>query len=517
MTTKTKEKNFFNRFLDGVERVGNRLPHPVTIFFIFSLAVIIISHLAAKAGLSVEFNMIDRKTYESQLVNIEAVSLLTKEGIRFMFSEAVDNFTGFAPLGTVLVAMLGVGVAEGTGLISSLLRKLVISTPKSLITVVVVFAGIMSNIASDAGYVVLVPLGAIVFLSFGRHPLAGLAAAFAGVSGGFSANLLIGTVDPLLGGISTEAARLVSPGYTVYPTANWFFMIVSTFLITILGTIVTQRIVEPRLGEYKGDQNIDIHQLTDKEKKGLKYAMISFMVFIILIVALVAPTNGILRADNGKIIGHTPFMNGLVPIIMLFFLIPGLFYGIGAGTLKNDKDLAKTMAKSMGTMGGYLVLAFVAAQFVEYFDYTNLGTILAVKGAEFLEATGLTGFPMIIGFIIVSAFINLFIGSASAKWAIMAPVFVPMLMQVGRGYSPEFTQVAYRIGDSTTNIISPLMPYFAVIVAFAQKYNKDTGIGTLISTMLPYSIFFLIGWAVLLLIWFGSGMPIGPDAFIFLN
>ncbi|MBS4538704.1 AbgT family transporter [Clostridium sp. D2Q-11] len=518
MATKVKKKSFFNKFLDGIETVGNKLPHPVTLFFIFSLAVVIISHIAAKAGVSVEFNMLDRSTLESKMTTIEAVSLLNKEGIRFMFSEAVSNFTGFAPLGTVLVAMLGVGVAEGTGLISALLRKLVMSTPKRLITVVVVFAGIMSNIASDAGYVVLVPLGAIVFLSFGRHPLAGLAAAFAGVSGGFSANLLIGTVDPLLGGISTEAAKIIDPNYFVFPTANWYFMIASTFLITILGTIVTERYVEPRLGQYKGDSKIEeIGDISAQEKKGLIFAGISFVVFIAIILALVVPANGILRADDGTIIGHTPFMDGIVPIIMLFFLIPGLFYGIGAKTLKNDKDLAKTMGQSMATMGGYLVLAFVAAQFVQYFAYTNLGTILAVNGAAFLEATGLTGLPLIIGFIIVSAFINLFIGSASAKWAIMAPVFVPMLMQVGKGYSPEFTQVAYRIGDSTTNIISPLMPYFAVIVAFAQKYDKDTGLGTLISTMLPYSLVFLAGWVVLLLVWFLIGAPIGPDAFIFLN
>ncbi|RKD28982.1 AbgT family transporter [Thermohalobacter berrensis] len=508
-----RKAGILNGFLDGIEKVGNKLPHPITLFVIFSLAIIVISEIAHRAGLSVEFQMIDRATLESKMTTIKAVSLMNAEGIRFMFSTAVNNFTSFAPLGTVLVAMIGVGVAEGTGLISALLRKLVISTPKRLITAVVVFAGIMSNIASDAGYVVLVPLGAIVFLSFGRHPLAGLAAAFAGVSGGFSANLLIGTVDPLLGGISTEAAKIWNPQYMVDPTANWYFMVVSTVIITAIGTWVTEKIIEPRLGEYKGKQNEKVDDLTTEEKKGLRLALISMILFVIIMALLVVPSNGILRnVETGKIIGHSPFMAGLVPIIMLFFLIPGIAYGIGAKTIKNDKDVAKIMSKSLGTMGGYLVLAFVAAQFVKYFSYTNLGTILAVKGAEFLKATGMTGFPLILGFIIVSGFINLFIGSASAKWAIMAPVFVPMLMALG--YSPEFTQAAYRIGDSTTNIITPLMPYFAVIVAFAQKYDEDTGIGTLISMMLPYSMAFILAWTILLLIWYVFNLPIGPEAFI---
>jgi aminobenzoyl-glutamate transport protein len=510
------KKGLFMKFLDVVEVVGNKLPHPVTIFLIFSALVVVASSLAANAGVSVEFMKIDNKTFESALTTVTAVSLLSADGIRFMFESAVRNFTGFAPLGTVLVAMLGVGVAEGTGLIQALLRKLVISTPKRLITLVVVFAGVMSNVASDAGYVVLVPLGAIVFLSFGRHPLAGLAAAFAGVSGGFSANLLIGTIDPLLGGISTEAARLLDPTYAVSATANWYFMIVSTFIIMIVGSWVTERIVEPRLGEYKGSEKADLHDINDDEKRGLRYAGIAMILFIAGMAAMVAPAAGILRDQNtGEILGHSPFMNSIVLIIALFFFLPGLAYGLGSKSIKNDKDVAHAMGKAMSTMGGYLVLAFVAAQFVAYFSYTNLGTILAVKGAAFLESTGMVGLPLILGFILVSAFINLFIGSASAKWAIMAPVFVPMFMALG--FSPEFTQVAYRIGDSSTNIISPLMSYFAVIVAFAEKYDKKMGIGTIISTMLPYSLAFLLFWTVLMIVWYVAGWPIGPDAFIFMK
>ncbi|GAB6086101.1 AbgT family transporter [Alkaliphilus crotonatoxidans] len=508
----SKKRGFFNRFLDVIEVVGNKLPHPVTLFVIFSLLVIAISAIAARAGLTVNFERINTATGETEMATVTAVSLLTVAGIRDIFSKAVSNFTSFAPLGTVLVAMLGVGVAEGTGLVQAALRKLVLSTPKQLITAVVVFAGIMSNVASDAGYVVLVPLGALIFLSFKRHPLAGLAAAFAGVSGGFSANLIISTLDPLLGGISQQAAQMFSPGYTVEATANLYFMIVSTFVITLIGTFVTEKIVEPRLGSYQGDSEVDIEQISTAESKGLKWAGLSLLAFVIIILAMLIPSNGILRSEAGEILKDSAFMNGIVPIIAAAFLIPGVAYGIAAGTVKNDKDIAGFMGKAMSSMGGYLVLAFVASQFVSYFNWSNLGTILAVKGAEVLEATNMTGIPMLIGFILVSGFINLFIGSASAKWAIMAPVFVPMLMAVG--YSPEFTQLAYRIGDSTTNIITPLMNYFAVIVAFAQKYDKKTGIGTLISVMLPYSLLFLLGWTILFVVWFMLGLPIGPGSFI---
>lgn len=501
----TKKPSLFNRFLNGVEKVGNKLPHPVTIFLILSLIVIIVSEIAFKAGLTVTYYNASAKADTT----VSAVSLMNPEGLQYIFNTATKNFTGFAPLGTVLVAMLGVGIAEGTGLISAALKNLVLSTPKKLITAVVVFAGIMSNIASDAGYVVLVPLGAIVFLSFNRHPLAGLAAAFAGVSGGFSANLLIGTIDPLLTGITNEAISVGGFDFEILPTSNWYFMIVSTILLTILGTWVTEKIVEPRLGEYKGKHLIESMEVTPEEKKGLVAAGLSLLVFAAVMAFLAVPANGWLRAEGDL----GAFINsGLVPTIMLFFLIPGLAFGLASGSIKSDKDVVKYASQAMATMGGYLVLSFVAAQFVNYFSATNLGIILAVSGANFLKSVGLSGLPLVIGFILVSAFINLFIGSASAKWAIMAPIFVPMLLL--SGINPEFTQLAYRIGDSSTNIITPLMSYFAVIVTFAQKYDEDTGIGTLISSMLPYSIIFLTGWTLLLMAWYFTGLPIGPGAFM---
>lgn len=508
---KEKKKKKFS-FLNAIEKVGNKLPHPATIFIILCVGIVILSHVLAKMGVQVTYTGMDRSdgnTIKDMTVSVQ--SLLTADGIRYIFTSLITNFTGFAALGTVLVAMLGVGVAEGTGLIGTALRKIVLNTPKSLITVVVVFAGVMSSIASDAGYVILIPLGAVVFLSFGRHPLAGIAAAFAGVSGGFSANLFPGSTDALLSGMTTEGAKMIDPTATVSVTSNWFFLIASTILITIIGTVITEKIVEPRLGKYKGAmdgfEEDALNPLNKREKRGLKFAGIFLLVGIIFIGFLTIPANAPLRnAETGALL-KSLFMDSIVVTIALLFFLAGVGYGIGAGTIKNDKDIVAQMSKTMSTMGGYLVLVFFASQFVAYFAKTNLGTVIAVKGANFLQATGIKGIPLLIGFVLVTAFINLFMGSASAKWAIMAPIFVPMLMQMS--ISPEITQMAYRIGDSTTNIISPLMTYFALIVSFAEKYDKESGVGTMISTMIPYSMALLIGWSVLLIIWIMFNLPFG--------
>ncbi|MBW4558980.1 MAG: AbgT family transporter [Trichormus sp. ATA11-4-KO1] len=485
-----------------IEYLGNKLPDPLTLFFLLSLLVIIVSAIAAAFNLSV--------IHPGNGKTITAVSLLTPDGIRRIFTSAVKNFTDFPPLGTVLVAMLGVGVAEATGLLSALLRKLVLIAPSKFICPVVVFAGIMANIAADAGYVVLIPLGAIIFLAFRRHPLAGLAAAFAGVSGGFSANLLISSLDPLLAGITQSSVELINPNYQVNATANYYFMAVSTFLITAIGWFVTEKIVEPRLGNYDGEIHLPMAQLSVAEHKGLRWAGYSLLAFISFLLVMVLLPQGILRDPEKLTIIPSPFLDSIVFIISLAFLIPGIFYGKAAGTIQNDKDVVKALSNSMSAMGYYIVLAFIAAQFIAYFTWSNLGVIMATNGAEFLKSTGITGAPLLILFILISMLLNLFVGSASAKWAIMAPVFVPMFMLMG--YSPELTQAAYRIGDSTTNIITPLMPYFPLVVAFGQKYDKNLGIGTLITMMLPYAIAFLLGWSSLLIIWFVLGLPLGPGA-----
>lgn len=521
----SKKKGFLDKFLDVIEKGGNKLPHPVTLFVILSAAIVLISAICSAFGVTVTYEVFDKEANLYRETSLAVQNLLNGDGIRHMVSSAVRNFVNFAPLGTVLVGMLGVSVAEHSGFIQAAMRKLVLATPRWLITGVIVFAGIMSNIASDVGYIVLIPLGAIVFKSFNRHPLAGLAAAFAGVSGGFSANLLIGTLDPMLGGLSTEAAHILAPDYIVQPTANWYFMMASTFLITGLGWFVTEKIVEPRLGEYKGTGTDELAALTDSEKKGLRASLIATIIFVAVIVLMCLPNPdnkyfyliGLLRNPaNGSLLDvGSAFMGGIVFLIALFFFVIGLSYGLGASTIKKDGDVVGFMSKGMAEMSTYLVLVFVSAQFTNYFSYSNLGTVIAVNGADFLEAIKFTGVPLFVVFILIVAFINLFIGSASAKWAILAPVFVPMFMTLG--YSPEITQLAYRIGDSTTNIISPLMSYFAFVIAYSQKHDENAGIGTIVSMMIPYSIVFLIGWTALMVIWFVLGLPIGPGAPIFFS
>lgn len=497
--------------LQSIERVGNALPHPAIIFVIMIAILAVIAQICASAGVSVSYY--DAK--EEADTTIKAISLLNPEGIRYMFSSLVTNFTSFAPLGVVLVAMLGVGVAEDAGFFDAGLKKMLSNVKPVMLTATVVFAGIISNIASDAGYVVVIPLGAMLFAAAGKHPIAGLAAAFAGVSGGFSANLIFGPTDALLSGITNEALRAANIDYTVNVNGNWYFLIVSTFILTIVATLVTEKIVIPNLGEYKGAYIHEDKPLTDLEKKGLKNAMIGLLIFLVILGILTIPQNAILREanDKGKMTLEKFLGNGLISTIFLMFLVPGYIFGKTTGKFKNSKDLVGAMTKSMQSMSGFLVLAFFAAQFVAFFAYTNLGTILSVKGAEFLESISLTGIPLVILFIILSAFINLFIGSASAKWAIMAPIFVPMFMNMG--LSPELSQMAYRIADSSTNIISPLMNYFAMIVIFMQKYDEERGLGTLISTMLPYSIAFLVFWSLLLIGWMIFKAPLGPGAFLF--
>ncbi len=508
----------FGRFLDFVEWLGNLLPHPVTLFALFALGVVLVSGLAGYFELSVVDPRPEGAPGRSDDGMIEAISLLNGDGLRRIVTNLVDNFVTFVPLGTVLVALLGVGVAEHSGLLSTAIRFLVLKAPKNLITVVIVFAGVISNTASEAGYVVLIPLAGVVYLALGRHPLAGMAAAFAGVSAGYSANLLIGTIDPLLAGITQEAAMLIDPEYTVHAAVNWYFMMVSTFFITIAGTVVSLKIVEPRLGEFQpefaslgADDDRALEPLTKTEEKALLWALIAVVAVSCLFALSVVPEWGVLRnPETGEVL-NSPFLQGMVTLIFIFFFVPGVVYGAVAGTIKSDRDVIEGMSSAMSSLGLYIVLVFFAAQFVTFFGWTQLGAITAVLGAEFLQAADLTGPIIFVFFILVCCFVNLMLGSASAQWAVTAPIFVPMLMLIG--YSPEVIQAAYRIGDSTTNIITPMMSYFGLILAFAAKYDRRIGIGTVIAMMLPYSIVFLVGWMGLFFLWvFGLGLPVGPEA-----
>ncbi|MGL5348379.1 MAG: AbgT family transporter [Peptostreptococcaceae bacterium] len=513
-SAEAQNKSLMMKCLDGIEYVGNKLPHPVTLFAIFCVAIAIISAICEMSGVSVTETLLNRTTMEMEEQTITATSLLNAAGFKYMLESAVTNFTSFAPLGVVLVGMLGIGIAESSGYIGTTLKKVVSITPSKLIVPTVVFLGIMSNVASDAGYVILIPLGALIFMAYGRHPLAGIAAAFAGVSGGFSANLLVGTIDPMLAGITNEATKIIDPTVAITPTANYFFMVVSTFLITILGTILTTKVIEPKLGKYEGGvkTDSDLRNISKQERKALNAANITLSVMVVGLIALIAMPNSFLRNLEvegflNQIIDHSTFMNGLIPIVALLFFVPSVVYGKVSGSIKNEKEVASHMSKAMSSMGGYLCLAFVASQFIAYFSYTNLGTIIAVSGAQFLKSIQIGAIPLLVGFVFITAFINLFMGSASAKWAIMAPVFVPMFMQLD--IDPAVVQTAYRIADSSTNIISPLMSYFAMVIVFMQVYKKDTGIGTVISLMLPYSLTFLLAWTVLFVAWMSFGIPVG--------
>jgi aminobenzoyl-glutamate transport protein len=500
-----KKRSFLDKSLNFVEKAGNALPHPATLFGLFALATLVLSAVASW----VDWSAVHPATGEV----VHPVNLLSKEGLHRVILEVVDNFTAFAPLGIVLVAMLGIGIAEQSGLISAIIRSLILSSPRKILTFVVVFTGIISNVASDIGYVLLIPLAGVIFHAVGRHPIAGMAAAFAGVSGGFSANLLIGTIDPLLAGLSEEAARIVDPEYTVNPTANYYFMVVSVFFIAAAGTIVTEKLVEPRLGKYEGNTKAEkLEPLSKVEKKGLTWATVAFVIITAVVLIGLIPQNGWLRPESGLII-ESPLIEGVVFWLLVYAGVVGFTYGWVTGAFKSDADVMNGMADSMKTLATYIVLVFFAAQFVEYFKWSNLGLLIAIKGAGALSAANIGLIPMVILFILFAATLNMFMGSASAKWAILAPIFIPIFMFLG--YSPELSQVVYRVGDSITNIISPMMSFFALIIAFFQKYLKNVGIGTIIATMIPYTITFFIIWSLLLVAWIWIGIPLGPGSGIF--
>ena len=508
---------WFARFLATVEWLGNLLPHPITLFASLAVFIVILSGILGYFDVAVaDPRPLDAKGRDPDGM-IEVISLMSAEGLQRIVTGLVTNFTGFAPLGTVLVALLGVSVAEHSGLLSTTMRALVMNASKRMVTVTIVFAGIISNTASELGYVVLIPLAAMIFYSLGRHPLAGLAAAFAGVSGGYSANLLLGTVDPLLSGITEAAAHMIDPDYVVGPEVNWFFMFISTFAVAFMGAFVTEKIVEPRLGTYDPrEASIELEKQemappTAQEKKAMRMAGLTFVIVIGVLALTVVPENGILRHPETGAVAGSPFLKGIVAFIFITFALPGFVYGRVAGTMKNDRDIIDAMSKSMGSMGLYITLVFFAAQFVAFFKWTNLGTVLAVKGATLLQTLGLDGPEVFILFIIMCGIVNLSLGSASAQWAVTAPIFVPMLMLIG--FAPEVIQAAYRIGDSVTNVISPMMSYFGLILAIAARYKKDLGMGTLIATMLPYSLVYMVGWTILFYVWvFLLGMPVGPGA-----
>ena len=502
-------KNLVERALDALERWGNKLPDPAVLFVLGLLATWVLS--AALSGIS--YAEIDPRSGEP----IRIHNMMTPEALAAFLTDMVSTFTGFHPLGVVLVALLGVGVAEHSGFIDAGLKFLLSFTPERLLTPVLIFVGIVSHTAADAGYVLVIPLGGVIFYAAGRHPLAGIGAAFAGVSGGFSANFIPSGIDPLLSGLTQVGVNILDADRAVNPLCNWFFTSASCLVIVGLGWVLTDWVVEPRVRDVPIDGDPEgmpkMEALEPREKKAMFIALGSMALGVLGLVLWALPTDSALRAPDGSLTSYrpmAPLMGSIVPLIFFLFLIPGVVHGYIAGTFTSHRDVIKGMSKSMETMSYYLVMAFCAALFIDAFNDSNIGALIALEGANFLESLGAPDMVTIVGIILLAALVNLLVGSASAKWALLAPIFVPMLMQVG--LSPELTQAAYRVGDSTTNIVTPMMPYFPLVVVFAQRYVKGTGIGTIASLMLPYSVVFLVCWTIFLLVYWGLGIPLGLQA-----
>jgi aminobenzoyl-glutamate transport protein len=533
-------KSFMQKLLDVVEKVGNKVPHPAVIFLVLIALVMVLSHVFYLAGTSVTSEVIvpeanptpekslDAYPYSEELskphkpvVKTTPVqSLLTADGLRFMYVSLIPSFMSFTGLGLIIVAMIGVGVAEQTGLVNALIRKLVIVSPRWALAYILAFVGILSSIAADAGYLVLIPLAGTAFLSVGRHPLAGLALGFAAVAAAFTVNMFIKPLDAILVEFTNDAIHLVDPNKSIGLASNLWFSCVSVPFLTVLIAFITQRTIEPRLGAYKPEKTAEETGkpaeegagLSAEESRGLWYAFFGLVGVLVVFGLLTLPPGAPLRhpgpgPETGALIGNTPFMNGLIAVIMVLFLVTGAAYGLGAGKMKNLTDVIKAVEKSLSGLGGLIFLFFVLSQFVAYFNYSNLGVIMAMKLADVLKSANVSPFWLLIGFILVVLFIDLFITGAIAKWAIFAPIFVPVLLKLG--VAPEAVLAAYRVGDSPVNAITPLNAYFALVVTFAQKYDKNAGVGTVVSLMLPFVIWMTILWTILFAVWYWLGLPWG--------
>jgi para-aminobenzoyl-glutamate transporter family len=542
------KRSFSQRMLDGIERLGNKVPHPVMIFLILIGLIILLSAVFAALNVKVTYEVAepastaieqtyDGGTYEPSLLphekhppvethtqTTEIKSLLTADGILYIFTSAVSNYTNYGVVGVILDAMIGVGLAEQAGLIGALIRKLVAVAPKWALTFIIVFLGIVSSIASDAGYLVLIPLGAVAFMSVGRHPLAGLAAAFAAVGATFGVNVLITPIDGIMTEVTNESAALVDPSRSISLTANLFFGIGSTIFLAFLITFITEKFIEPRLGKFTGHSapsgTDDVApdgpggaggSAEGDMARGLKFALWGFLAVLALLLLLTVPPWGILRnPDTGSLVEDSPLMDGLIFIIMLIFLVCGLCYGAGAGTLKGSKAAMDAITKTFAGLGGLIFMLLVIAQFIAYFNYSNMATVAAVKLADWLEGANIGPLWLLIGFIIVTLILDIIIPGVIPKWAIFAPIFVPLFLRLG--VAPQTVLAAYRVGDSPMNVVTPLMVYLPFIVLLAQKYKKQAGVGTVVSLMIPYTLIVAVAWTLFFVAWYLLGIPLGPGA-----
>nr|WP_300315160.1 AbgT family transporter [Halomonas sp.] len=494
--------------LSSIERIGNKLPHPFVLFVILAMVVIVLSTVLSALGVTA----VSPETGAEVAVK----SLLSGAGIEFMLTSVVSNFINFPPLGLILVVMFGIGLADKVGLLSTLMQVTVAKAPASLLTFIVFMAGISGSIASDANYLILIPLVAMIYQSVGRHPIAGAAAAYAAAGAGFDASLFVTVGDALFSGITTEAARLVDPDAYVSPVDNYYFVACSVFVLAVVGTVVIDRVVEPRLNrtlpvEQLAHVSVEHHELSVDEVRGLKRVGLVTLVYVGAVILAVLPEASPLRNPEGGLI-PSPFLKSLVPLMFGYFAAIGMTYGLSTGRIKQAKDVPDRMAEAARELAPTLVLFFAISQFIAYFKWSELGQFIAIEGSNILQHTGFTGLPLVGAFIIMSAVLNVFMTSGSAQWALMAPVFVPMLMMID--FDPAFVLAMFRIGDSSTNIISPMSPYFSVALVYMQRYKADMGLGTLMATMLPLSVCFLLAWSAFLMLWLTLGLPIGPGVYM---
>ncbi len=526
------------RMLDGIERLGNKVPHPVLMFLYLIIVVIALSHVLFLMGVSVTDQIavpdavgVVPDYYEDSTqpilepgdldyeddwhieeVTIPIQSLLTTDGIRFIFTSFVPNFAGFGVVAVTFVALMGAGVAEAGGLMGALIRGLVAASPRRMLSFILIFVGVLASVASDAGYLILIPLGAAAFLSVGRHPLAGMAACFAGVGAIFGVNPIPGPIDAMITEVTNEALSLIPGAEPITIVANYWFSVVSSVVLALVAYLVTERIIEPRLGAYTGTPSgaeapDDIDRAA--EARGLRWALFAFLGFLLLILAITIPEGSALRDPvTNEVIGNTPFMDSLLFIIAMFFLVSGIGFGYGAGTFKSPNDVIAAVTKTFSGLAGLVFMLLMISQFIAFFNYTNMPDVLGIALAEFLETAGIGALPLLIGMIVVILFLDLIMPGLVPKWAIFAPILVPLFVNLG--VPAQTLLAAYRVGDSPLNVVTPLMVYLPFIVTIAQRYDPKAGIGTVIALMIPYVIAIALVWIVLFVLWFVLGLPLGP-------
>jgi len=515
--------SIFDRLISSTERVGNLLPHPFTLFLILIAAVFVLSFILSRAGVSVPYISIDGETAEPVTRLVPVVNLAEKSMLQGMMENFVKTFAYFTPVGFVIIMVLGVSVAEQTGFFSAVIRTIVLRTPPALITFVIALVGICANVASDAGIIVAPTLGGAIFLALGRHPIAGVCAGYVAAYGGYSANLFITGTDVVLAGITESAASHFAIAAPIHPLMNWYAMIGSTVVLAVVVTVITEKAIVPHLGKYNPPkeavaQPFSEFQLGAHERRGLLAAGVATALFFVVLLLLTVPADAVLRNAEGKLLPRSPLISGIIFIIFMYFFIVGIVYGAAAGTLRSEKEVPKMMERGLVGVASFLVVCLPASIFIDLFNKSNLTTLIAVNGADLIKGFDIGAIPTLLLFVLFCAVVNLFITSGFTQWLVLAPIFVPLLFQLGA--SPAITQMAFRIGDSTTNLISPISAYLPFLLGLLEKYRnagQEIGIGSAISLMLPYSLVLLVVWTLFLAAWLLLGLDPGPGVSLFVS